>query len=329
MGGIATRIGFVGTGAFAKQHAASLKRLGAEITACCGTNPEKTAAFGSEFGARVCLDPGELISTDLLDALYLVVPPFALDGKVERLAVERGIPFLCEKPVALELSFCREVASAVEKRGLVTSSGYLFRSSEVPGKIEPLLSRNRIVHVLCSRMEALHGQAWRQKMAKSGGIMLDCGTHTVDFLRRLFGEIESVSATTAHGICSQKYPDCDMYDLMQSRMVFNSGMSADFTICCFLNKGMPGKSTFEFFGENLLFSLALDKIRYKEGASEWVEVPVALVDMDRHNRNFLAGVSSKDPGVVAGSYSDAVKTLAVTVAMNQSAAMDGERVDVS
>ena len=99
------RVGFIGTGKFARQHAEVLCELGVKPVACYGTNPEKTAAFSADFNCRSYSDPASLISSDVIDVLYIVVPPFAHDGKIELMAAARKIPFLCEKPVGLDLSY--------------------------------------------------------------------------------------------------------------------------------------------------------------------------------------------------------------------------------
>lgn len=63
------KIAFVGTGNFARQHAAVLKTLGMEITSCYGANPQKTAAFANEFQCGVFPTAESLLSSTM-DALH-------------------------------------------------------------------------------------------------------------------------------------------------------------------------------------------------------------------------------------------------------------------
>ena len=51
------RAGFVGTGSFARVHADILKKLGVQVAACYSLTPEKAAAFGQAYGAKVFADP--------------------------------------------------------------------------------------------------------------------------------------------------------------------------------------------------------------------------------------------------------------------------------
>jgi myo-inositol 2-dehydrogenase / D-chiro-inositol 1-dehydrogenase len=119
------KIGFIGTGNFARQHAEILQELNANIVACYGTNAEKTAAFARDFHCQIYSQPEDFISPAIIDALYIVVPPFAHDGKVELKAIQEKVPFLCEKPVGLNLSLCQEIAEQIKQTNLITSSGYL------------------------------------------------------------------------------------------------------------------------------------------------------------------------------------------------------------
>jgi len=87
------KIGFIGTGSFARQHAEVLGRLGAQIVGCYGINSEKTSAFSKDFQCKTYHDPRILISPDVIDALYIVIPPFAHDGTIELKAIEKKFLF--------------------------------------------------------------------------------------------------------------------------------------------------------------------------------------------------------------------------------------------
>jgi len=47
------RVGFVGTGSFARQHAEVLCEPGVKIVSCYGTNTEKTSAFAKDLLRRI------------------------------------------------------------------------------------------------------------------------------------------------------------------------------------------------------------------------------------------------------------------------------------
>ena len=67
------------------------------------------------------------------DAVYICVPPFA-HGEIELQLVQRGIPFLVEKPLGTNLDTPRQILHEVKKAGLITSAGYHFRYSDRPSR---------------------------------------------------------------------------------------------------------------------------------------------------------------------------------------------------
>ena len=320
------RIGFVGTGEFAHSHAKSLQKIGAQVAACTSTNREKAEAFGSQYGAKVFEDPAEMIAKRHIDVLYLVVPPFACDGRVERRAIAQGIPFLCEKPVGLNLTRCRAIAALIAERGLVSACGYLFRHGQAALAMKAVIARNEISVIRGCRMGGLIGPTWRRSMAKSGGAMVDLGTHTVDLMRWLFGDVKSVAALANFGICSKRFDGCDVYDSMDAQLLFGGGVIGGLALTSVMENGAKKSDLLDVYGKDFMLSFGWNSIRYKEGAADWVEVPVETDRLDFENRNFLEAVSKNDPGLVRSSYPDAVKTLAVTLAMNRSAVAGGKRI---
>lgn len=101
----------IGTGNFSLTHACILKKIGVIISGCYGTNTEKTLYFSQLFNCDIYDNPLKLISKKYVDAIYIVIPPFAHDGLIEKTAINNKIPFLCEKPLGLEISICNFIAN--------------------------------------------------------------------------------------------------------------------------------------------------------------------------------------------------------------------------
>ena len=216
------RAGFVGTGYFANEHAENLKRLGVDVAACCGVDKAGVEAFAKKFDAKVWDSPLEMIDRQNIDVLFIVIPPFAHNGELELAAIEKGIPFLCEKPVGLDVDKCREIAKRIEEKGLVTSSGYWLKAGEVSEKIKKVISENEISFVQAFWHSIFIPAPWWGKMETSGGPLVEMVTHYVDYMRSMLGEIDSVCALTNRGINSSR-PDCDIYDSIASILRFSNG----------------------------------------------------------------------------------------------------------
>lgn len=314
------RVAFYGTGGYARAHADSLQRLGVSIAACWGTNPEKTAGFARDYGATVFADWREMLGSGTCDALYIVIPPFAHDGSVEQLAVKKGIPFLCEKPVGLNLKRSQMIAHKIEKSKLVTATGYQLRYWPELDEVKSVLARNRLSLVRACRFSSCPQRAWWLKMETSGGMVVEQTTHLVDLLRFLFGEVKSVSAFVASGISSSKYSDCDVFDSIEGIMQFQSGMVGSLGATNLLNNKFSKIVPLEVCGEDFYLQFSSNKVGYKEKESVWTEKSLSGGNLqDALNRDFIAAVEKNAPALVRSSYPDGVKTLALTLAFNASA----------
>lgn len=325
------RIGFIGTGNFARQHAEVLRELGAQIVACHGTNPDKTAAFAQDFQCKIYDDPLALISPDVIDALYIVIPPFAHDGKIETRAVEQNIPFLCEKPVGLDLTSCENIVRKLEETGLITSSGYMLRHEPLFTQIKEIINRNLISTIrMCSYsyMPEVH---WWRKLALSGGMMVESGSHYLDLLRYIFGEITTVSAITTDGIAQNNIPHCDIYDSMEAILKFDSGKIGSIGITHLLNKIHARNDVLEIYGYDFALKVDLYKLRYKNeanamykesGDTNWKIISHMSNKkslLTSQSTSFIAAIQQNNSSLIKSSYPDAVQSLKIALAMNHSA----------
>lgn len=325
------RIGFVGTGSFAKQHAEILMQLDAKIVACYGNNAEKTTEFSKDFQCKIYADPLSLISPEIIDALYIVVPPFAHDGSVELKAIDKKIPFLCEKPVGLDLSVCKHISKEIEKNKLITSSGYLLRYDPLFIKIKEIINRNKISTIRVCSYSYMPEVHWWRKEKLSGGMMVESGSHYIDLLRYLFGDISSVASITSSGLSNNNIADCDIYDSMEAILKFQSGNIASIGVTHLLNKIHARNDELQVYGQDFALKVDLYKLRYKNEAtvvykelndSTWNNIsnPTSKQELlTRESTAFINAIQQDNQSLIKSTYPDAVKSLMVALAMNQSA----------
>ena len=99
-GGSRLRLGIVGTGWIATTHLADLARLGrTELVGVVSRTPEAAAETAGTWGGRPYADVDAMLDEARPDVVCVCVPPHRSVAIGERL-VERGIPFLVEKPLA-------------------------------------------------------------------------------------------------------------------------------------------------------------------------------------------------------------------------------------
>src|SRR5688500_1983376 len=121
------RIGFIGCGGNARGHMRSVAGVpGARIVGVCDVAPEAARLAGEQTGAEAYTDVRALLDRGDLSAVYVSIPVFA-HGEPELAIVERGLPMLVEKPVALDMATARRVEAAAKEKDLLTCVGYQLR----------------------------------------------------------------------------------------------------------------------------------------------------------------------------------------------------------
>jgi myo-inositol 2-dehydrogenase / D-chiro-inositol 1-dehydrogenase len=112
------------------------------------------------------------------------------------LCAGRGLPMLCEKPIALTL---RETAAAVERAGPLLQVSFQRRFDPGFAEARRLVESGVLGTLYCIRMVSFdHEPSPEHFIPGSGGIVRDLQIHDVDAARWLTGlEVESVYATGA------------------------------------------------------------------------------------------------------------------------------------
>ena len=124
------RIAMAGAGFASGLHLAGWKRLdNAEVVAVCDPSEDKAAARAREFGvAEVFTDAEEMLAAVKPDAIDIVAP---MDAHVSlcRVAADRGIDILCQKPLAPSLGQAQALAQDVQgKVRLMVHENWRFRA---------------------------------------------------------------------------------------------------------------------------------------------------------------------------------------------------------
>src|SRR5438552_17795692 len=123
----AIRFGFIGCGGNARGHMKRLQEVeGAQIVGVCDVAAEAAQQAAEMTGAETYSDHRALLERSDLDAIIISIPVFA-HGAPERDTIARGLPFLVEKPVAIDLATAREIESAARRAGIMTAVGYQLR----------------------------------------------------------------------------------------------------------------------------------------------------------------------------------------------------------
>ncbi len=342
---MAVRIGFAGTGGIAAAHLINLVRIPeADVVALYDVDRERCelamrrvngqqeqlvrpgAPEPRKLHAKIYTDYHAMLSEAGLHALYVCVPPFA-HGDLEFAAIDAGLALFVEKPVALSFDLARQIAEAIHTKGLVSSSGYQTRYSEAADKARDLLANRSVGMALGFYLGGVPGTPWWRVQAQSGGQLVEQATHTVDLMRWLLGDVSRVYGAGALR-CLKELPGYDIFDVATAILHFQSGVIGQISNTSVLGSGTAAgaPSGVHVFAQDFRLEVWGTTLKVatpgKTEELRWSSNTMMLED-----QAFVEAVARRDPARVRSSYLDAARTLAVTLAAEESA-RTGQPVDV-
>jgi len=238
------RVGILGCGSFAHQHAQRLAALPeqAELVAFCDRNDWKARAYADQYTAGrapVFTDYMQMLDRAALDLLAIVLPPYGHTDEVEQ-AAARGVHLLIEKPIALTSEQGWRMVEAAEQAGIKTQVGFMYRFGAAVEQLKALIESGAAGRpgLMTARYfcNALHADWWRVR-EKSGGQLVEQAIHLVDLLRYLLGDAASVYSRQEN-LFHQEMADYTAEDTSVTVVSFRSGALG---VVCATNGAIPGK----------------------------------------------------------------------------------------
>ncbi len=319
------RIGFIGCGGNARGHMGRVHALDfADLVAVCDTVEELAQKTAAEYQATAYTDLHRMLDEARLDAVYISIPVFAHGGP-EKAVIERGLPFLVEKPVARHLDTAREIEALVKQHGIMTAVGYQLRYSTTVDQARSIIAGTTVNLVAGSYWcgtGRLPGDRWTVQFAKSGGQLLEQATHTIDMMRYLVGEIEEVHCYSSQRILKH-------HDSPDTNVV--SWRYADGTLGTLTTSWAMDNSDWRFAnqvhlcGDGVHLHWSAPKLEVKRGAEALETYTDSGPTIDAV---FCQAVRDQDPALIRSDYSEGLKSMAVSIAALESAAR-GQAVKVA
>ena len=320
------RLGFVGAGGMAKAHTDVLKNMPeVEIAAVTDVNRPGAEALAAQFGAQVFDTPEQLAADAGVDAVYILLPPFA-HGVAERAALAHHLPFFVEKPVGLDLGLAREIAAEVARSGLMTGTGYMNRYRRGVTSARALFQSDPPILAYGGWWGDSPGPArpggigsWWSDKSRSGGQFHEQVTHTVDLVRYLFGDAEEVFAYGATGF-NKDIPGYSLEDAATVAIKFRNGGIANLMSSVSSNAGGGILLNIHSLGANVRFTGWEHSVSLLRKGEPAEEIPGEDNIFGLEDAAFVEAIRTGDGRGLRSTYPDAVQTLAISVAANQSLA---------
>lgn len=173
---------------------------GVRIVAVSDIDEKRLSAIAKKFNVKkTYIKYEDLLQKEKEIELVSICLPTYLHRDAVVLASEFQKHILCEKPLALTIDGGREMLRSVEKNDVQLYLGYSLRFSKIfnllkrdieENFIGELISLRGVYQIFLDRPK----DSWHWKRELGGGALADCGTHIIDLLFWLFGDIKPVSS---------------------------------------------------------------------------------------------------------------------------------------
>jgi predicted dehydrogenase len=307
---------------------------GVECVAIYNRTREKANRLAAEFNvARVYDDPAALLKAESLDFVDICTSADT-HRTLTLAAAERGLPIICQKPMAESFTDATEMVNACRRAGVPLLINENWRWQTPIRTVKDLLDEGQIGRPFRARIRMTSGfpvfanQPFLRELEQF--LLVDIGTHILDVARFLLGEAESVYCQTA-----RVQQDIRGEDLATVLLRMVSGA----TVTCEL--GYPGSphendsfpQTYAFIeGEQGSISLTRDyviRVVDGNGTHEYRATPkhypwadpaydVVHSSIVPCQRNLLGGLSGDESAETTGE--DNLRTLRLVYAAYESAA---------
>ncbi len=315
---MSVRIGFIGCGGIANRHMSELvNNPDAELAAFSDPEVERARAAAATYGGKAYKSYRTMLSKIDLDAVFICIPPFAHKDQI-RLAAEAGCAIFTEKPIGLNMKKVERNAELIDKNSLVSAVGYQQRYTDSAQMARKALEGKKVAVASGYWVGGTPGVWWWRRMDKSGGQVVEQTTHIFDLARYIVGEVDTVFASgTAGSVDQDEMPDYDVHDASVVQLRYVNGAVGNITSSCIISQGVG--TQFRVYARDLALIIGGGRCTISRPEKEEVYKDRTNPTATLHQA-FLAAIQGKEGPPILSSYADAMETLRITLAANNSMA---------
>ena len=201
------RIAAVGCGRVA-QHYRKILDSGAvsgfQMVGFCDVVEERANDFAKHYATEAFTDYATMLDRCKPD-LVLVLTPSGLHYAHSRVALERGLHVLVEKPITMVPDEARELEALARTHGRMYGVAFQNRFNPAVRCLQRALAEGRFGKIVTStirlrwcRRQEYYEDGWHGTWAQDGGVINQQAIHHVDALNWLMGPVESVCVATGN-----------------------------------------------------------------------------------------------------------------------------------
>ena len=229
----------------------------ARLIAVADDNSVRGQDAAKRYGADFQSDWHDLIRRDDIDVVF-IESENNRHAEQAIAAARAGKDIFCEKPMATTLKDADRMLAAAQEAGVGLTVAFVSRFGKEAERAKRILDSGVIGDILSAR--AVIGLAGIEEIgcppemarwmedpeAGGGGAWIDEGSHAVDLLRWMVGEVGSVTAVTAQLVKKHLKVEDQAIALLQ----FRNGALGEINTSWSLNIDLGMRNTIEFYGRN-------------------------------------------------------------------------------
>src|SRR3954470_6219562 len=322
------RVAVIGAGWIAADHVDVLtKRSDVELVAVCDVDRSRAERLAPE-GANVYERWEDVLDREQPEAVWICTPPL-VHRDPALAALERGVHVYLEKPVARTPDDAAAIVEAAAASEAVIAVGYQWHATEVLDDLRAALEGQRLALLVGHSIGPTGSRPWFLDRRQGGGNVLERGSHQIDLVRTVAGEVARVQAAGSRVLLGQAEGAAgDIEDAATLVLPPQRGAVAPIVVS-WPRERQPRRYDLDVVAEEATLSLTLDPeftLRGVTGGTQ-VEARSAQHPFERSIGRFLEAARAGDRSAVFCAPADAARTLAVARACEEALAT-GATVDV-
>ncbi|WP_028547289.1 Gfo/Idh/MocA family protein [Paenibacillus sp. UNC451MF] len=189
----------LGCGIMGRTHARNWSSVpGVQLAAVCDIDKELADKVAGSNGTKSYTSFEDMLAAEHPDIVSICVPTYLHKHFVLQ-AAQAGVHIVCEKPIAPSLEDAEEMIAACRLSGVRLFIAHVVRFfpsyKDLAAKVRAgVIGEPGVMHTKRIGGHPGRSKAWYYDEEKSGGVILDLLIHDIDYMRSVFGEIDSVFA---------------------------------------------------------------------------------------------------------------------------------------
>jgi predicted dehydrogenase len=206
------KFGLIGAGGIAQAYSAAIQSMPtASLVAIADSNLEAAQKMAAEHDAKV-FDSFESLAGDAeVDAVIVCTPPLFHEAHCCAF-LEKGVHVLCEKPLSINSASAVAMLNAAKKGNAVFTMASKFRFVDDVTDAKEFVESGKLGDIIlyenCFSGKVDMTKRWNSNPEVSGGgVLIDNGTHSLDIMRYLLGNLREIRVVEGIRVQSMSVED--------------------------------------------------------------------------------------------------------------------------